>query len=116
MNTPARLHAIAIAMALVAAVGIAGCASAIPHPKESDVSAAREAGYQDATLPQLARGRDLYVQNCAGCHALFTPEQRTPEQWPDDVADMRQDTELTDAEADAVTRYLVAASARRPAR
>ena len=53
-------------------------------------------------------GRSLYVESCRGCHALKLPHEIPAEQWAHEVAEMRQKqaVELSDAEADAIVRYL----------
>jgi hypothetical protein len=59
-------------------------------------------------LSDLERGRALYVERCRGCHALKLPHEVPAERWAQEVGEMReqQSVELTDAQADAIVRYL----------
>lgn len=70
----------------------------------------------EARLPDLP-GRPTFRNACSQCHGLPDPEARSPPQWPDVIRRMRdhmaraEDIDpLTDEEADAVRRYLQAAS------
>jgi mono/diheme cytochrome c family protein len=55
----------------------------------------------------------LYVSRCGSCHSLKRPAELAPQQWQQEVTDMREKNgvKLSDAEAQAIVRYLsVAAS------
>lgn len=91
----------------------AACGSALPSPTPTDVALASKR-WPDASAHQLEQGRSLYARKCASCHALKTPEEVPPEQWSGEVADMRarKGVQLSDAEADAIVRYLWAVGTR----
>ena len=85
--------------------------SAIPQPTAADASRA-SAHFPDVTLNELSQGRTLYVSHCGSCHVLKRPVELSPEQWQGEVSDMRakNGVKLTDAEAQAIVRYLTVAA------
>jgi mono/diheme cytochrome c family protein len=97
----------ALVWAGLALVLAAACGSALPNPTSADATLAAKR-WPETTTADLEHGRSLYVKKCAGCHALKTPDEVAPEQWADEVADMRsrKKVSVTDAEADAMVRYL----------
>lgn len=92
---------------LLAAMVLAACGAGLPQPTAEDASRAK-ARWPAADLEELGRGRQLYVQKCAGCHALKSPADVPPGQWEREVAEMREehDVELSDGEAVAIVQYL----------
>jgi mono/diheme cytochrome c family protein len=103
-----RMHWIAAACA---AAIIAACSAALDHPTQQDVEWA-STRWPETTLQDLALGRALYVQKCAGCHNLPLPAAYSPDEWEGYVAYMTADAKLTHDEQIAITRFLIAASAR----
>lgn len=100
-------------LAIVALVGagVIGCSAALDHPTPRDAEwASRE--WPGTTIEDLAHGRTLYVDRCSGCHNLHLPAEHTPDEWKGYVAYMVADARLTPGEQTAITRYLVATSAR----
>lgn len=99
--------AVALAAALLAACG----SSAIPQPTAADVQRGR-ANFPDLTLDELGQGRGLYVSRCGSCHALKRPAELSAARWQEEVAEMREKNgvKLTDAEAQAIVRYLTVAA------
>jgi len=61
---------------------------------------------------RLAAGRALYVDKCSGCHNLHLPAEYTPEEWKGYVAYMTAEAKITPQEAQAISHYLAATSAR----
>lgn len=98
---------------LVSLLLAAACAAGVPEPTAVDEERARSR-WPDATLAELARGRSLYVEKCAGCHALKSPHELSAEQWSHEVDEMRQSqgVRLSEPEATAIVRYLSTLSAR----
>ncbi|MBK7584170.1 MAG: cytochrome c [Myxococcales bacterium] len=98
---------------IVMAAALAGCAAGLPAANASDVERAR-GQFPGATGERLAKGRSLYVQTCAGCHTLKSPDEVPPAQWADEIAEMRQTqgVQLTDDDASAMAEYLWAVSSR----
>ena len=102
---------IRIGVLLLAWVAAIGCAATLGHPTAQDAEWASRR-WRTTTLEDLQKGRAVYVQKCAGCHNLHTPEQYSPTEWEGYVAYMAEDAKLTAEEQVLITRFLVAASAR----
>jgi mono/diheme cytochrome c family protein len=99
-------------LGLGASLVAAACGGpAVPRPTAADATRGQER-FADLTLADLQHGRTLYVGRCGGCHALKPPSELPAEQWQAEVAEMRQKNgvELSDAEAEAIVRYLVVAA------
>ena len=81
--------------------------SAVPQPTAAD-AARGSARFPDLTLNELSHGRTLYLSRCGSCHVLKRPAELPPEQWQVEVTDMRNKNgvKLSDAEAQAIVRYL----------
>ena len=95
-----------LALALAAA---AGCAVAvIPVPD------AMMAGNDDARLGDLRQGRDLYINKCSGCHALFSVDQYDDAKWISEVEEMTRlkKVRLSPADRDHLLLYLTTANGR----
>jgi cytochrome c5 len=94
---PIVIAPIVIAPIVIAPIVIAGCASAprtVPLP------------------PELDAGRRLYEARCQACHPLHRPDELTPARWPDVLERMAWRARLSDAEQDAIERFLLDAAAR----
>lgn len=101
-------------LALVcSAAAFMGCAAGLPAPTSADVARASQR-FPGTTAERLARGRSLYVQSCAGCHSLKSPDEVPPAQWAEEIAEMRREhgVQLTDDEASAMAEYLWAVGTR----
>jgi cytochrome c5 len=97
---------------LLAAAALGACGgSAVPEPTVADASRG-SAHFPDLTLSELQHGRTLYVSRCGSCHSLKRPAELPPEQWQKEVSDMRDKNgvKLSDAEAQAIVRYLAVAA------
>jgi mono/diheme cytochrome c family protein len=91
---------------------LAACAAtAVPQPTAADASRG-SAHFPNVTLGELSQGRTLYVSRCGSCHTLKAPAELAPERWPVEVNEMRgkNGVKLSDAEAQAIVRYLVVAA------
>jgi mono/diheme cytochrome c family protein len=101
---------------LVGLIGLALAAcggSPIPQPTAAD-AARGTTHFPDLTLTELSHGRTLYVSRCGSCHTLKRPAELKPEQWEQEVGEMREKNgvKLSDQETQAIVRYLsVAATA-----
>lgn len=42
----------------------------------------------DARLSELRAGRDLYINKCSGCHALYSADRYNDETWTSEVLEM----------------------------
>ncbi len=99
----------ACAMLVVASAAMAGCTSTIPVPSTSDGQWA-QTRWPDANVASLTRGRELYVNKCAGCHSLYVPSTIPASHWPSMIEEMRERANLQPTERDLILHYLVTAS------
>jgi hypothetical protein len=60
----------------------------------------------NATLPELQEGRILYIDNCARCHSLYSPDNYTPTQWKGILNNMAPRTAMSASDILLVTKYL----------
>ena len=98
--------------AWLAAAFCAACGgSPIPQPTAADAGRG-SAHFPDLTLSELEQGRTLYVSRCGSCHALKRPSELPAQQWETEVTEMRSKNgvKLSDAEAQAIVRYLTIAA------
>ncbi|MEP4077053.1 MAG: cytochrome c [Haloferula sp.] len=58
---------------------------------------------------QLARGRELYMANCARCHERVLPGKMDPEYWRGVMPHMGENAELSKSQETDVLIYLMAA-------
>jgi hypothetical protein len=100
------LKALGVTLLLAAVLG-ACTGSPIPEPRVADVQRGSP-HFPGVTLAELSHGRELYVSRCGSCHTLKRPLELPPEQWQVEVDDMRakNGVKLSDAEAQAIVRYL----------
>ena len=101
-----RLITCAGAVALVGA-----CTPGLAVPADVDVTRGRSS-HPDLTLDELNQGRAKYVAKCAGCHHLYAPTVLAPDGWRGMVAEMRERSNLTDADEHAIVTYLTVMSTR----
>lgn len=60
-----------------------------------------------ASIPLPEReGVAVYRAKCGGCHRLYAPAEIKPEEWAKTFLEMRDRAKLTDAEAEAIRRYV----------
>ena len=96
---------------LLGALAFTACATAVIRPDSRDARWASEK-WPGTTVEDLARGRELFVMRCAGCHNLPEPVVKAPEEWAAIVEEMAPGARLAPGDRDLVTRYLGAASTR----
>jgi mono/diheme cytochrome c family protein len=84
----------------------------LPEPTVAQLTLA-QAEEPALSLPDLQRGRALYIKRCASCHALRPPEERAPDAWPDEVTRMQREhgVRLTEDDKRDIVRYLRVSSA-----
>lgn len=77
-----------VVLAIVGALGLGACSSAVPQVTDADLTRAqgRDPSVSEA---DLQHGRTLYLSRCTSCHAPFSPASRDVEAWQNDVAKMR---------------------------
>lgn len=55
---------------------------------------------------ELAEGKNLFENNCAKCHKLYSPSDFTAEQWTPIVLSMQKKAKIQDAEREKIYNYL----------
>ena len=84
----------------VATVFIASCSS-------KKTVAAAETPKAGATTPELVQhGKNLYVNNCVRCHALYEPKRFSQESWKPILAKMQKKARLDDVQMAAIATYI----------
>ena len=73
--------------------------SALYVPTQSDTSS-------NATLQELQQGRVLYIDHCAACHSLYSPDDYSASQWPQILSSMAPKAGLSSANTLLVKKYL----------
>jgi hypothetical protein len=73
--------------------------SALYVPSNQDVTS-------KATLQELQQGRVLYIDNCAQCHSLYSPDDFGASQWPGIISNMASKTGMSSSEVTLVKKYL----------
>lgn len=59
------------------------------------------------TLDTLLQGRRLYVNNCASCHSLYSPERYSANEWQTYVNRMQKKAKINDAQKENILKYLI---------
>ena len=95
----------------VALLGVvfAACAARLPEPNAADAERAAKV-WPGTTVTDLHRGKQQYVERCAGCHGLIDPHQFQAGRWPGFVKEMSKRLEISGSEVADLTRYLVVAA------
>ncbi len=63
--------------------------------------------YPDVTAQTLKEGYDIYVGPCTNCHGKKNMYKRTAGEWENDVNRMAPKAKITDAQKDALWKYIV---------
>ena len=91
---------------------VAACAR-IQMPTATPQDAQRaSAQWPGTTVSQLNEGRSLYIARCSSCHQPVQPEALDPDEWPEQIDEMKARSKLDDAQATLIERYLVTLSAQ----
>jgi hypothetical protein len=59
-----------------------------------------------ATLKELQEGRVLYIDHCAACHSLYSPDDFSASQWPQVLSTMGPRAGLSSANTILVEKYV----------
>ena len=60
----------------------------------------------NATLQELQQGRVIYIDHCAACHNLYSPDDYSASQWPQVLSNMAPRAGLSSANTILVKKYL----------
>lgn len=80
----------------------AACTTQLYVPSDSNVNKR-----ESASLADLKKGHDLYLNNCGKCHKLFKPDSHTPEKWTKILEVMGPQAKLSNEQVSLVYKYLV---------
>jgi len=58
------------------------------------------------TPEQLAKGKTIFTDNCAGCHEYHEPAELTVSEWSDVLPTMTKRSKLDDDETALVTAWI----------
>ena len=94
---------------LFALVLLAGCSAALYIPQPGDATA-------DSSLEELTLGRELYVERCGRCHALYLPDRFSVAQWSSSLDRMQPRARIDDTEKALILKMLAAGKARTAAK
>lgn len=102
MKIPAKLLIGAAATAFV----VSACATiqelAPPIDREMLIST----GSDEMSVAQLQRGREIYITDCARCHAPEPVMRYSSKQWSDILPRMAENAALSDGDRGAVAAYI----------
>jgi hypothetical protein len=74
-----------------------------------------QAQYKEVTLARLKEGHIIYTEGaCTNCHGAKSIYERGEEQWKGIIDDMAQRANISDAQKDAVYKYILAIKATQP--
>ena len=54
----------------------------------------------------FAEGKNLYENNCAKCHKLFSPSERTKAEWKPILVSMQKKAKLDDMQMASISDYI----------
>lgn len=54
----------------------------------------------------FAEGKSLYENNCAKCHKLFSPSERTQAEWKPILVSMQKKARLDDMQIASISDYI----------
>jgi mono/diheme cytochrome c family protein len=85
---------------VVAGILIASCSPKVSQP------VAEKPAVDTAHEKAVAEGKSMYENNCARCHKLFTPTDRTEEQWAPILVRMQKKAKLDDQQMAMISTYI----------
>lgn len=97
---------------------LASCAAkklSTTAPTEADAKRGAEK-YPGYTLAMLNADKKIFEEKCDNCHGLKNPTKKSADKWPGTVkrmagkAEKNPEKAMSDAEQEAITRYLVTMS------
>jgi hypothetical protein len=89
-------------------------ATGINAPTETDLTAIK-AKYADVTMEKLKEGHLLYTEGaCTNCHSAKNIYKRPESEWKHIIDEMAEKARITEAQKDAVYKYVLAMKATQP--
>lgn len=83
-------------------------------PPTDEQLTAIKATHPDATLPVLTEGYNLYVGTCTDCHGAKSIYRIPTEKWQPIIDNMAKKAKITDAQKDALSKYVFSVKATQP--
>lgn len=83
-------------------------------PPTDEQLTAIKATHPDATLPALTEGYNLYVGTCTDCHGAKSIYRIPTEKWQPIIDNMAKKAKITDAQKDALSKYVFSVKATQP--
>ena len=56
--------------------------------------------------PALLEGKNLYENNCSGCHKLYVPKTFTQEEWKPILVRMQKKAHVDDSQIASISNYI----------
>jgi len=78
---------------------VTSCTSSLYKPTLVDVRDTNE-------FNDLQKGRNLYIHNCASCHAIYYPDQFNAKVWKEELIKMQSRAKLSDTETEFILKYV----------
>jgi hypothetical protein len=107
--TPWRVGGLLLAVGLL--LYLAGCGARVHMPlatqPDVDRALSSELVNSEFTLSDLERGRALYMSRCTACHAPVDVHSYSPEEWVVKVAEMIEESRVSDQDAKLIETYIV---------
>lgn len=79
-------------------------------PGDAQVTAIK-VKYPEVTLSTLTEGHSIYIGACTNCHGQKNIFKRSEASWLHEIEDMSPKANLTAAQKDALTKYILAMKA-----
>jgi hypothetical protein len=70
--------------------------------------------HKEVTMPTLVEGHKLYTGVCTQCHTPKSIYERPEKDWPGILSAMKKEANISDAQADAIYKYVLAIKATQP--
>ena len=103
----------------LAALIIVSCSTSKKTPAPSIIPGdtqliAIKVKYPEVTLSTLTEGHSIYIGACTNCHGQKNIFKRSEASWLHEIDDMSPKANLTVAQKDALTKYILAMKATQP--
>lgn len=76
--------------------------------------AALQVTHKDVTMQTLKQGYKLYTGVCTNCHQAKSIYERPKSKWPEILTAMATEAKITDAQKDAIYKYVLSIKATQP--
>ncbi len=84
---------------IIGAISLSSCNSALYNPNSENTMA-------DVNLEDLIKGRNIYIDKCAGCHNLILPKKYNNVQWIANLNKMQPKAKISNNEKKLIFDYL----------